>query len=114
MEVVMIFYAPLILIAATLVAVPAVAQTSQLGPSGDFRVEGRSGTAPTAGPPGGPSLPPGPAQFRDNLGGRSPDEILKSIDKDLGKGSEFYGSGSSSHTLNLERELSSPADKISK
>lgn len=60
---------------------PALAQLRPSVPTGDFRVEGRLGTDPTVGPPGGPSLPPGPAAFRDSLGGKSPDEILKSIDK---------------------------------
>ena len=84
-------------------------------PFSDFRVEGRLGTDPTVGPPGGPSLPPGPAAFRDSLGGKSPDEILKSIDKDLGKSSpDRSESEGAVRSLELERELSSPADKIFK
>jgi hypothetical protein len=67
------------------------------------------------GPPGGPSLPPGPAFFRDSLGGRSPDEIMKSLDKDLGKSSlDRFESGTGVRPLDLERELRSPADKIFK
>ena len=93
----------------------ALAQLGPSVPTGDFRVEGRPGTAPTVGPPGGPSLPPGPAFFRDSLGGRSPDEILKSIDKDLGKGSpDHFETGAGHQPLEVERELSSPADKVFK
>lgn len=109
----MIFYPLLLMIAAVLAFIPAAAQTGQLGPNGDFRVEGRPGTAPTVGPPGGPGLPPGPAQFRDSLGGKSPDEVLKRIDKELGKGSpDNSGPPPGSHSLELERELRTPADKV--
>ena len=94
---------------------PALAQLRPSVPTGDFRVEGRLGTDPTVGPPGGPSLPPGPAAFRDSLGGKSPDEILKSIDKELGKSSpDRSESEGAVRSLELERELSSPADKIFK
>jgi hypothetical protein len=93
----------------------ALAQFDPSVPSGDFRVEGRPGTAPTVGPPGGPSLPPGPATFRDSLGGRSPDEILKGIDKELGKSPiDTSGPASGDRSLDLERELRSPADKVLK
>jgi hypothetical protein len=114
-EAVMIPYATLFLLAVTVTAVPASAQIGQLGPTGDYRVEGRPGAAPTVGAPGGPSLPPGPASFSDGLGGRPPDEILKSIDKDLGKSSlSGPGSGSGSPTLGIGRDLLSPADKAFK
>lgn len=77
--------APLLLIDLVLISVPAYAQLGQLGPSGDFRVNDRPGTAPTVGAPGGPSVPPDPTLFRDFAGTKSPDEILKSLDNDLGK-----------------------------
>ncbi len=70
----------LLVIATTVSAQP-------IGPAGDFRVEDRPGTAPTVGPPGGPSLPPGPASFRDPTGAKSPEAVLKSLDKELGSSS---------------------------
>ncbi|HEY6085915.1 MAG TPA: hypothetical protein VIU63_11005 [Nitrospira sp.] len=78
--------APLVMFGILHLSSIALAQMSPLGSSGDFRVEGRPGTDPTVGPPGGPSLPTSSASFLDSLGGRSPDEILKNIDKDLVKG----------------------------
>jgi hypothetical protein len=103
----------LLVLSSVAISVPAHSQSIPGGPSGDFRVEGRPGTAPTVGPPGGPSLPPGPATFRDSLGGRSPDEILKSIDKELGKGSfDKSEPMMTPPSLELERELRSPADKV--
>jgi hypothetical protein len=112
-EAIVILYSLFFSIAAALISISAFAQIGQIGPSGDFRVEGRPGTAPTVGPPGGPGLPPGPAAFRDSLGGRTPDEILKGIDKELGKGShDTSDSLSGSRPLDLERELRSPAEKI--
>jgi hypothetical protein len=94
---------------------PVLAQLAPSIPSDEFRVEGRPGTAPTVGPPGGPSLPPGSAFSRDSVGGKSPDEILKSIDKDLSKNSlDRFDSGTGIRPLDLEKELRSPADKIFK
>ncbi len=101
---------PLLLISAAL-TVPAHAQLTPGGPSGDFRVNDRSGTAPTAGPPGGPSLSPGSLMFRDALGSKPPEEILKNIDKELGR-SEPEQSSTSSPSFNLERDLRSPSDKF--
>lgn len=74
---------PLVILSVVVIGVPALAQLS--APSGDFRVEDRPGTAPTAGLPGGPSLPPGPAHFGDSIGAKSSDEILRRLDKDLGR-----------------------------
>jgi len=108
-------HVPLILIVLGLTASPAFPQMGQLGPSGDFRVDGRPGTAPTGGPPGGPSLPPGPAMFRDSLGGRTPDEVLRSLNQELGKSSAprpVYPSGTPS--TDLSRELESPSDRMGK
>ncbi len=106
--------APLLLILfSTAISIPVQSQMIPDGPSGDFRVNGRPGTAPTVGPPGGPSLPPGPAAFRDSLGGRSPEEILKSIDKELGRGSFDKSEPTMApSSRELERELRSPADKV--
>jgi hypothetical protein len=81
----------------------AVAYAQPIGPSGDFRVEDRPGTAPTVGPPGGPSLPPGPASFRDPTGAKSPDAILKSLDKELGSSTLSPSSG---RPFDLPRDLS--------
>jgi hypothetical protein len=66
-----------------LTAVPSFAQLGG-SPSGDFRVNDRPGTSPTVGPPGGPSLA-GPGIFPDPTGAKSPDELLKRLDKDLGR-----------------------------
>lgn len=77
--------APLLLVGLVLIGIPAYAEPIQLGPSGDFRVDDRPGTAPTVGAPGGPSVAPDPTLFRDFAGTKSPDEVLKSLDKDLGK-----------------------------
>jgi hypothetical protein len=49
--------------------------------------------------------------FQDAIGGQRPDDILKSIDKDLGR-AMVERSGASSPSLNLERELRSPSDKF--
>jgi hypothetical protein len=92
-----------------------LAQLAPSAPSGEFRVEGRPGTAPTVSLPSGPSLPPGSAFSRDSVGGKSPDDILKSIDKNLSKNSlDRFDSGTGVRPLDLERELRSPADKMFK
>jgi hypothetical protein len=49
--------------------------------------------------------------FQDTLGAKPPDDILKNIDKDLGR-STLERSGTSSPSFNLERELRSPPDKL--
>lgn len=113
-EALMRWFAPLAALVFVSLQSPALAQLSPSVPSGDARVEGRPGTAPTVGLPGDPSLPPGPAIFRDSLGGRSPDEILKSIDKALGRSSLDRSESTGARPLDLERELRSPADKIFK
>lgn len=76
---------PLLLSGLALTDTTAYAQLGQLGASGDFRVNDRPGTAPTVGAPGGPSIAPDPTFFRDFAGAKSPEEVLKSLDKDLGK-----------------------------
>ncbi len=75
----------LFILVSSVIAFPSFA-FAQLGgiPSGDFRVQDRPGTAPTVGPPGGPS-PAGPATFPDPTGTKSPEELLKRLDKDLGR-----------------------------
>jgi hypothetical protein len=69
----------------TVAIAPGYGQVVPGSSSGDFRVNDRPGTAPPVGPPGGPSRPPDSTMFRDTFGSRSPDEILKGIDKDLGR-----------------------------
>jgi hypothetical protein len=76
-------FGPLIVLSFLVIGAPAFAQLSI--PSGDFRVEDRPGTAPTVGLPGGPSLAPGPSHFQDPIGAKSSDEILRRLDKDLGR-----------------------------
>ena len=76
---------PLLLIGLALISIPANAQPGQLGPSGDFRLNDRPGAARTVGAPGEPSVPPDPTLFRDFPGTKSPDEVVTSLDNDLGK-----------------------------
>jgi hypothetical protein len=90
----------LIITGLFVMSAPAFAQP--IGPAGDFLVDDRPGTAPTVGPPGGPSLPPGPASFRDPTGAKSPDAILKSLDKELGSSSLSPSSG---RPFDLPRDL---------
>ncbi len=92
------------------VTMPARSQLIPGGPSGDFRVPDRPGTAPTVGPPGGPSPMPDPMMFRDMLSPRSPDDVIKSIDKDLGR--SMVERPGSTPSVNFERELRLPADKF--
>ncbi len=97
------------------IGVRALAQPGQLGPAGDFCVEDRPGTAPTVGPPGGPSLPPGPTLFRDFIGAKRPDEILKSLDKDLGRRApEGLGSPPGGRSLDVEKDFRPSSDKFFK
>jgi len=101
------WFVPLLLVLSiTAICIPAHSQLIPGGPTGDFRVNDRSGTAPTAGAAGGPSLPPSPTMFQDSLGSKSPDEILKSIDKDLGR-STLDRSSSVSPPFDMEKELES-------
>lgn len=76
----------LFILVSSVIAFPSFA-FAQLGgsPSGDFRVQDRPGTAPTVGPPGGPSLPAEPTLFPNLTGAKSPEELLKRLDKDLGR-----------------------------
>ncbi|MCC2643448.1 MAG: hypothetical protein K0S45_3861 [Nitrospira sp.] len=108
-------FAPLITLVFFSLQNPVLAQLGPSVPIDEFRVEGRPGITPAVGPPGGQSLPPEPTFSRDSLGGQSPDEILKSIDKDLGKNSlDRSEPGAGGRPLDLERELRSPADKMFK
>lgn len=97
------WFVPLLTLSITAVCIPAHAQFIPGGPSGDFRVNDRSGTAPTAGPAGGPSLPPSPTMFQDSLGSKSPEQILKSIDKDLGRST--LARPDATPPFNMEKEL---------
>ncbi|MEW6247359.1 MAG: hypothetical protein AB1555_11725 [Nitrospirota bacterium] len=106
--------APLLFL-GLVISISALAQPAQLGPAGDFRVDDRPGTAPMVGPPGGPSPPPGPTLFRDFIGAKRPDEILKSLDRDLGRGApEGLGAPSGGRSLDLEKDLRPSADKFFK
>ncbi len=99
-----------------LIHIAAHAQPAQLGPSGDFCIDDRPGTAPTVGAPGGPSVAPDPTLFRDLAGTKTPDEILKSLDKDLGKnpGSDPGGPSTGPSSLELERELRQTPERFLK
>ncbi len=101
---------PLLIVTAAAVSVSAMAQLTPGGPSGDFRIDDRPGHAPTGGPPGGTSLPANPMTFRDIIGGKPPDEVLKRIDKDLGR-STLERSDQSSSSFDRGRDLWSPSDK---
>jgi len=79
------WFAPLFILVSVVSAAPASAQLGGL-PPGDFRVNQGPGTAPTVGPPGGPSLPAGPTQFPDPTGTKPPHEILNQLNKQLGSG----------------------------
>jgi hypothetical protein len=105
------WFTPLLILTSAAISVPGHTQLIPGGPSGDFRVNDRPGTNPTVGPPGGPSLPPTSMMFRDTLGSKSPDEILKSIDMDLVR-STLERSSTSSPSISLEKELRSPSDKF--
>ena len=109
------WFVPLLILTSAAISVPGHTQLIPGGPSGDFRVNDRPGTDPTVGPPGGPSLPPSSMLFRDTLGSKSPDEILKSIDKDLGKSSlDRSGSAPGGGSIDLEKELRSTSGKFFK
>ncbi len=106
---------PLLLLGSVISGFPAFAQLGQVIPSGDFRVNDRPGTDPTVGAAGGPSVPPDPTLFRDFAGSKSPDEILKTLDKDLGRNpASEPGSSSSGQSIDFERDLRSPSEKFFK
>jgi hypothetical protein len=105
------WFVPLLILTSAAISVPAHPQLIPGGPSGDFRVNDRPGTAPTVGPPGGPSLPPDPMMFRDTFGYKPADEILKNIDKDLGR-SKLEQSSTSIQSPDLGKDLRSPSDKF--
>lgn len=107
--------ASLLLLGSVMSGIPALAQLGQMGPSGDFRVNDRPGTAPTVGAAGGPSVPPDPTLFRDFAGTKSPDEILKSLDKDLGKNPvSDSGAPSSGPSMDLDKDIRPASDKFLK
>ena len=103
------WFVPLLILTSAVITVPAHSQLTPGGPSGDFRGNDQSGTTPTVGPPGGPSLPPNPMMFRDTLGPKPPDEILKNIDKDLGR-STLERSSTSTESSDVKNELRYPSD----
>lgn len=73
----------LLFILTTLV-IPLTAQ-AQVWSSGDFRSSDRPATGPLVGPSGIPGVPPDPMRFGDTIGGSSSQDIVKSLDKDLGR-----------------------------
>jgi hypothetical protein len=73
---------PLLVAGLVIGAVPAQAQ---LEPTGDFRAADRLTTAPILGPSSIPGVSPDPMRFRDAIGPKSSQDILKSLDKDLGR-----------------------------
>ena len=105
------WFVPLLILTSVTMSGPAYPQLVPSGPSDDFRVNDRPGTAPTVGPPGGPSLPADSTMFRDTIGSKPPDEILKSIDKDLGR-STLERSNTGVPPLDPGRELRSSSDKF--
>jgi hypothetical protein len=92
------------------VAPPAHSQLIPGGPSGDFRVNDRSGSDATTGTTAGPGLPTSPPPFLDKPAVKSPDEVLKSIDKDLGRSTLERSAASPS--FNLEKDLRSHSDSL--
>jgi hypothetical protein len=115
MEATMRWLTSLLLLGSVISVMPALAQLGQMGPSGDFRVNDRPGTAPSVGAAGGPSVPPDPTLFRDFAGTKSPDEILKSLDKDLGKNTMSNpGSLLSEPSMDLDKDIRPASDKFFK
>jgi hypothetical protein len=116
MDATMRWLAPLLLIGSTLIGIPTHAQLDQaVGPSGDFRVNDRPGTAPTDSAVGGPSVPTDSTLFRDFTGTKSPDEMLKTLDKDLGKSSvNDPGAPSSGPSMELEKDFPPASDRFFK
>lgn len=102
---------PLLVLASTVISVSAYPQLVPGGPSGDYRVNDGPGTAPAAGSPGGPSLPLESTMFRDIIGSKPPDEVLKSIDKDLGR-STLERSTTTIHPLDQGKEFGASSDKL--
>ena len=104
--------APLFFISSIVMNFSALAQPVQVGPSGDFRINDQPGTAPTVGPPGGPSLPLSPTILGDPTGTKSSDEILRSIDKDLGgRKSSSFEPQAGGRSLDLDKDLLTGSDK---
>jgi hypothetical protein len=91
---------------------PAYSQLTPGGPSGDFRAPDQSTGAPRIEPSSGSSQTPTLTMVPDTLGPKNPDEILKSIDKDLGR-STLERSDHSSPSFNLEKDLRSPSEHSS-
>jgi hypothetical protein len=116
MEAPMRWLTPLLLISLAFIGIPAHAQLDQaVGPSGDFRVNDRPGTAPTVGSAGGPSVPPDSTLFRDFADTKSPDETLKTLDKDLGKSTvSDPGAPFSGPSMNLEKDFPPASERFLK
>lgn len=73
-----------VLLMLTILVIPLIAQ-AQVGSSGDFRSNDRPATGPLVGPSGIPGVPPDPMRFSAPIGGSSSQDIVKSLDKDLGR-----------------------------
>ena len=92
-----------ILVATTL---PAHSQLIPGGPSGDFRASDQSTGGPRTEGTSGSSPAPTIMMVPDTLGLKHPDDIVKGIDKDLGR-STLERSDHSSPSYNLEKDLRS-------
>ena len=106
--------APLFFISSMFMSFPALAQPVQVGPSGDFRINDQPGTAPTVGPPGGPSLPLSPTFLGDPTGTKSSDEILRSIDKDLGSRNFMTTGSSGDRSMDHDKDFRLDNEKTSR
>lgn len=81
------------------------------GPTGDFRTQPPHEATPIPPPSSAPGLSPGPMTLQDMVGGLSPAEVLKRLDKDLGR-STLESPGARDSHVDFERELRSPADRF--
>ena len=106
--------ASLFFISSIVMNFSALAQPVQVGPSGDFRIDDRPGTAPTVGPPGGPSLPLSPTILGDPTGTKRSDEILRSIDKDLGSRNPMSSGSSSDQSMDHDKNFRLDNEKTSR
>lgn len=100
----------LLFLACAAAAAQAKAQLTPGGPTGDFRGE----IGPSRTPPGGSdwlSLPQNPKAFRDTIGGKPPDDILKGLDKSLGR-SSLERPDPSGPSSDLGRDPRSPLDRL--
>jgi len=88
---------------------PAYSQLIPGGPSGDFRAGDQLTEASRIEPSSGSNPAPALMIVPDTLGPKHPDEILRDIDKDLGR-STLERSDYSSPSFNLEKDLRSHSE----